>query len=325
MQFTVSKSALSQALSLVGGVIEKRTTIPILSNVKLPAGAETVEITGTDLGLAISVRIPATVAAPGVTTLPGKNLSDYSRLLADGDVTFKTGDTNWTTITTGRAKTRIAGMSAGKFPELPAVPEPILSVPVSALILLINRTRLAITSVESRFTLNGELFSYYDGRLHLVATDGHRLACAWVELPGVQGTKFLLPSSAIRNLGKLSGEAFAISQDENHLFFRAGEALLTVRKLTGNFPDYHGTAYAMKRFVDGVDVSSASSSYVGFNGSNNTFNLSYGTYGLFSSRMVIDEVRLSNIDYSTKPGWIAHEFTLQSQSSAWYTVGSWAP
>ena len=238
MQFSVSKSALCQALSLVGGVIEKRTTIPILSNVKLSAGADSVTITGTDLDSALTVRIPATVAGPGVTTLPGKKLADYSRLLADGDVSFKTGESNWTTITAGRSKTRIAGMSAESFPELPAVPEPILSVPVRALTTLINRTKLAITTVESRFTLNGALFDHHDGHLHLVATDGHRLAFAWVELPSVQGTKFLLPGSAIRNLGKLSGESFAVSQDDNHLFFRAGEALLTVRKLTGNFPDY---------------------------------------------------------------------------------------
>ncbi len=239
MQFSVTKSAICQALSLVSGVVEKRTSIPILSNVRLHAEEGSLTITGTDLDTALSVRIDATVAVPGVTTLPAKKLFDYSRLLPDGDVVFKVGESSWATITAGRSRTRIAGMSAESFPEMPAVPDPVLSVPSGVLMTLVNRVKLAITTIESRFTLNGALFEHNEGKLHLVGTDGHRLAFAVADLPSEQATKFLLPMTIIRNLSKLSGaETFAISQDDNHLFLRAGAAILTARKLTGNFPDY---------------------------------------------------------------------------------------
>jgi len=240
MQFSVSKSALCQALALAGRVVEKRTTIPILSNVKLQAEADALTITATDLDSALTVRIEAKVTEPGVATLPAKKLSDYSRLLPEGDVKIKTDEKSWATITAGRARTRISGMSPESFPELPESPEAAITVPVAKFMSLVDRVRFSITTVESRFTLNGALFDHHDGHLYLVATDGHRLAYAWVELPSEQGTRFLLPTSAIRNLPQLTNgaESFAIGQDNNHLFFRCGEALLTVRKMTGNFPDY---------------------------------------------------------------------------------------
>ncbi|MGD0497560.1 MAG: DNA polymerase III subunit beta [Bryobacteraceae bacterium] len=240
MQFSVTKSALCQALALASRVVEKRTTIPILSNVKLQAEGDFLTITATDLEAALTVRIPAKVAAPGVTTIPAKKLESYCRLLPEGDVNFKVGDSFWTSITSGRSRTRIAGMSAESFPEPPAVPEATITVPAAMFMTLVNRAKFAITTVESRFTLNGALFNHRDGRLHLVATDGHRLAFVFAELAGQENTRFLLPSSAIRNLSQLTtgAEAFAIGQDDNHLFFRSGEALLTTRKLTGNFPDY---------------------------------------------------------------------------------------
>lgn len=239
MQFSVTKAAISNALSMVSGVVEKKTTIPILSNVKLHADAGSLTITGTDLDTALTVRIDAAVDTPGEITLPAKKLDDYCRLLPDGDVRFKSTENNWTTITAGRSRTRIAGMSAESFPTLPTVPDSVLTVPAAAFLTLVNRVKFAISREQSRFTLNGALFDHHDGHLHLVATDGHRLAFGWMDLPSEQPAKFLLPSTVIGNLSKLSGaESFAVSQDDNHLFFRAGAALLTARKLTGNFPDY---------------------------------------------------------------------------------------
>jgi DNA polymerase-3 subunit beta len=207
--------------------------------VKLCADADSLTITGTDLDTALSVRIDAVVKAPGVITLPAKKLFSYSQLLPDGDVGFKVGENSWATITAGRSRTRIAGMSADSFPELPTVPDPALTVPSGVLMTLVNRVKLAISTIESRFTLNGALFEHGDGKLRLVGTDGHRLAFATADLPSQQATRFLMPLTVIRNLSKLSAaESVAISQDDNHLFLRAGSAILTARKLTGNFPDY---------------------------------------------------------------------------------------
>jgi DNA polymerase III subunit beta len=240
MQFAVSKSALTQALALVGQVVEKKSTIPILSNVKLQADADSLTITGTDLEVTLSVRVEAKVAESGVATLPAKKLSDYSRLLAEGDVKFKIGEGGWATITAGRSKTRIAGMLPESFPEMPEAPDAVMSVPVASLLKLINRAKMAICNVESRFTLNGAQFEYREGRLYLIATDGHRLAFASADLAGEGTLKFLLPLSAIKNLPQVASgvESLSISQDDNHLFFRAGGALLVSRKMAGNFPDY---------------------------------------------------------------------------------------
>ena len=251
MQFSVSKSALTQALALVGRVVGKNSAIPILSNVKLEAAGESLTITGTDLDLALSVRVEAKVTEPGVATLPAKKLSDYSRLLPEGDACFKVSDRAWATITAGRSKTRMSGMSPESFPGLPAAPETVISVPVAPLLKLINRVKMAISNIESRFTLNGAKFEYREGRLYLIATDGHRLAFAAAEMAGDGEVKFLLPLTAIKNLPQVAGavETLAISQDDNHLFFRAGQALLVSRKMTGNFPDYERVLPKESRIV----------------------------------------------------------------------------
>jgi len=131
-------------------------------------------------------------------------------------------------------------MSPESFPEMPGAPDGLLNVPVAALSRLINRTRFAISTVESRFTLSGARFEYREGMLYLVATDGHRLAFTSAEVSGAEPVSFILPLVAIKNLPRVAAgvETLTISQDDNHLFFRAGEALLVVRKMTGNFPDY---------------------------------------------------------------------------------------
>jgi DNA polymerase III subunit beta len=251
MQFSISKSALCQALTLASRVVEKRSTIPILSNVKMLADADGLTITATDLDVALSVRVEAKVNAPGICTLPAKKLADYSRLLAEGDVHFKVGETAWATITAGGSRTRIAGMSAEAFPEMPVVPEDALNVPGTMLLSLVNRAKIAISAEESRFTLNGAMFDHREDQLRIVATDGHRLAFACAELPSPKPAKFILPSTAIKNLAHLAigAEPFAIGVDENHLFFRIGNSILTARKLVGNFPDYQRVLPKESKFV----------------------------------------------------------------------------
>src|SRR5215831_3677284 len=246
MEFTVSRADLVRELNLSQGVVEKKTTIPILSNVLVEADKDRIVLTATDLELGIRCSCAARVKKSGGGTIPAKRLLDYVRLLPDGDVQIKIAENHWANLTSGRSRTRMAGMSQESFPELPKMPPVLAEIPLGVLASMIGKTVFAISSEESRFTLNGALLVLKKGGIVLVATDGHRLAMVESsgELPGVNAAyRALLPRKAMAELQKLASDAAAdavvrFSGDENHLFFELGDRLLLSRKLTGNFPDY---------------------------------------------------------------------------------------
>ncbi|HWB83428.1 MAG TPA: DNA polymerase III subunit beta [Bryobacteraceae bacterium] len=247
MEFTVSKADLVRELSLSQGVVEKKTTIPILSNVLLEASGDRLTLTATDLELGIRCSCPAKVKKEGAGTVPARKLLDYVRLLPEGDVSIKILENHWAALTCGRSRTKIAGMSRESFPELPQMPEPLAEIPVKTLASMIARTSFAISMEESRFTLSGALLLMRPEGLVMVATDGHRLAfvqASEAESGRVdQQFRALVPKKAMNELVKLSDEGgdgakIVFAGDENHLFFHVGQRLLITRKLTGNFPDY---------------------------------------------------------------------------------------
>jgi DNA polymerase III subunit beta len=246
MEFTVSKADLVRELSFSQGVVEKKTTIPILSNVLLEASGDRVVLTATDLELGIRSSCPASVKREGSGTIPAKRLADYVRLLPDGDLTIKFLENHWASLTLGRSRTRMAGMSRESYPELPEMPEVGAELPAGVLAAMVARTAFAITAEESRFALNGALLLVRSQGATMVATDGHRLAfvesCAPLESVA-RPFRVLIPRKAMAEVGKLAQEAGAdtmvqIGASENHLFFRLGERLLISRKLSGTFPDY---------------------------------------------------------------------------------------
>ena len=246
MEFTISRADLVRELNLSQGVVEKKTTIPILSNVLIEASGDRIVLTATDLELGIRCSFPAKVKKAGGSTIPARRLLDYVRLLPEGDVNVKVQDNQWASLVSGRSRTRIAGMSKESFPELPQMPAVLAEIPIGVLAGMIGRTIFSISSEESRFTLNGALLILKKGGLAMVATDGHRLAMTETvaDVPGVTGNyRALLPRKAMAELQKLAGESGAdaivkFSGDENHLFFELGDRLLISRKLTGNFPDF---------------------------------------------------------------------------------------
>jgi DNA polymerase III subunit beta len=246
MEFSVNKADLVRELSLSQGVVEKKTTIPILSNVLVEAVGDRIHMTATDLELGIRCSCPATVQREGSGTIPARKLLDYVRLLPDVELQVKFGDNQWASIVCGRSRSRIAGMSRESYPELPTMPDTIAELPLSILAGMIARTIFAISAEESRFTLNGALLFLRTSGVVMVATDGHRLSMVEVkkELPGLSSDyRALLPRKAMQELQKLaqdaSGDAMvAFSADDNHLFFQVGDRLLISRKLTGTFPDY---------------------------------------------------------------------------------------
>lgn len=250
LEFTARREDFLAELALVKDGAEKKATLPILGMVLLEAAGDQVTLTASDLELVIQSTFPAKVKREGAGTLPAKKLHDYVKLLPDGDVRCAVQDANWAGFTGGKNRARIAGMAREHFPEVPAVPDLFVSLPVKALALMIARVQFAISQEESRFTLNAALLLLDWNSMTLVATDGHRLAftqtivrdAEWGN-EGEKPLKLLLPKRAMSEIVKLGADAndeatLQLAQDENHVFARIGPRLLIARKLTGNFPDY---------------------------------------------------------------------------------------
>jgi DNA polymerase III subunit beta len=246
MEFTVKKFDLLRELELTQGVVERKTTIPILSNLLFEAKASGLSITATDLELSIRTSCDARVKKEGAGTIPAKKLYDIIRLLPEAEIKFKLLENHWIHVTCERKNYKLVGMSKENFPALPSFPDAVVKLPAGLLASLISKTTFAISAEESRYTLNGALLVLKPASVTMVATDGHRLAMVETEhkMEGfTQETRVLVPKKAMTEIQRLASEsgddaAVEFAQDESHLFFRFGQRLLTSRKLTGQFPNY---------------------------------------------------------------------------------------
>jgi len=246
MEFSVTKSALLNELNTTQGVIERKTTIPILSNLLVEAQGSCLTITATDLELSIRTSCEAKIKKEGAGTIPAKKLLELVRLLPEGEIKVKLLDNHWVEIVSDRKKYKLVGMAKENFPALPAMPHTLVKVPAAILESLIAKTKFAISMEESRYTLNGGLLILRPDTLAMVATDGHRLALAETDhkLAGLNGeVKVLIPKKAMDEVEKLSSAAGSdahidFAKDESHLFFQVGHRLLISRILTGQFPNY---------------------------------------------------------------------------------------
>jgi DNA polymerase-3 subunit beta len=258
MEITVRKSDLLKELLLLQGVVERKTTMPILANILAEATPEgKLLLAATDLELGLQSACAATVKKSGACALPARRLLDYVRLLPDADIALKRLENNWVSLRCGRANTRMVGMSRENFPELAVFPPAgAVQLPAGPLRAMIQKTIFAISNEETRYTLNGALLVLKPASLAVVATDGHRLAHIVQDKLSLDGLsaelRALVPRKAMAELLGLLEEAPAdaaveFAQDDTHLYFRVpvGEAgaegsrrLLSARKLTGQFPNY---------------------------------------------------------------------------------------
>src|SRR5438045_732459 len=157
MEITVTKDDLLKELTASQGVVERKTTIPILSNFLFEASDERLTITATDLDLSLRTSCTARVKKEGSCTIPARKLYDYVRLLPDGDISIKLLENHWVNIRSGRSNTKMVGMARSNFPSLPAFPSAgIVKIPVSVLQTMISKTIFAISHEESRNTLNSD-------------------------------------------------------------------------------------------------------------------------------------------------------------------------
>ena len=265
MEITVSRQDLVRELTATQSVVERKTTIPILSNFLVEADGDRLNITATDLDQAIRTSSAAKVKKPGSCTIPARKLYDYIRLLPEGDISIKLLENHWVQIRSGRSNTKIVGMARANYPQVPEFPAvPITSISAATLRTLIARTIFAISNEESRYTLNGALLVIKAESLAMVATDGHRLS--YVEKSeeaqeGISGEKrVLIPRKALQELQQLLSapdiEKIDFADDEHTLFFRVGHRTLSSRKLSGQFPNFEAvmprdnTKFAVVRSSD---------------------------------------------------------------------------
>jgi DNA polymerase-3 subunit beta len=247
MEITVSKFELLRELTATQGVVERKTTIPILSNYLFEAAGDKLSLTATDLDLSLRTSCAVKVKKEGACTIPARKLHDYVKLLPDADITIKLLENHWVSIRCGRSNTKMVGMAKSNFPTLPAFPTAgVVKIPAQVLRNMIAKTGFAIASEESRYTLNGALMVLKPESITMVATDGHRLSHierAGTKFEGVSGEmKTLVPKKAMDELKSLldatDAEEIEFAKDESTLYFRIGNRLLTSRQLTGQFPNF---------------------------------------------------------------------------------------
>ena len=249
MELSVGKADLQKELQLCQGVVEKRSTIPILSNVLLKAADGRLQIAATDLDVTILSSCAARVTTPGGVTIEAKRLFDVVRSMPDDDVHMTLQENQSVMIESGTAKFRLLGLPAEDYPTLPTVNvSEGFTIPLDELKTMVGKVKFAITHEETRFQLNGALLKVQPNKMEMVATDGHRMAL--INFPsGIAGAKgkkgsdltILIPRKALDEILRLEGDsegAVRFGVSENQLFFDAGDRRLLARMIDVNFPNY---------------------------------------------------------------------------------------
>jgi len=248
MEFVIQKSDLVRELQTVTGVVEKRATVPILANLLLEAGDNGLQVGASDMEVTIRGTTPATVVQEGGITLPAAKLHEIARSLPEAEVRFKLLDRNVMSISCERTRYKISGQSRAEFPGFPEIDEDSgIRLPGKKLARMIERVAFAITREDPRYSLNGALFLLENGKLTLVATDGHRLAYVADELDvavGDQGKQsVIVPRKALAEVSKLTADLsdddpVLFGKTDNQVFFVVRGHKLTSSLLEGNFPRY---------------------------------------------------------------------------------------
>jgi DNA polymerase-3 subunit beta len=253
MKATIERATLLKSLGHVQSVVERRNTIPILSNVLIEASEDgNLRLMATDLDLQINEMVQANVSQAGATTVSAHTLFDIARKLPEGSQVELHAANGKMQVNAGRARFNLATLPRDDFPviaegELPTAFE----LPAATLRQIIDKTRFAISTEETRYYLNGIFLHVTEGEgpagasvLKAAATDGHRLARVTVDRPeGAQGMPdVIIPRKCVAELRKLLDEVdgtVAVSLSESKVRFGLGTAVLTSKLIDGTFPDYN--------------------------------------------------------------------------------------
>ena len=259
MELTVAKKDLLKLVTRMQGVAERKSTMPVLSNVLLAVdGPNALRLAATDLYLAISGRVPAEISKGGSVAVPAKDLLERVKMMPDGPIHIMTQDNSSTTLKAAGSARRytLKGMPGDDFPPLPAPAEgaPTLAMDVDVLQQLIAKTHFSISTDETRAHLNSALFEWDGDIVRMVTTDGHRLSKMEVKVSGRQASAtMLIPLKAILELRRLCDEALGdaregakdgtkqqiqITQSGSSAFFHGAGMTFSVKLVDAQFPPY---------------------------------------------------------------------------------------
>jgi len=246
MQFTISREALLKPLQLVSGVVERRQTLPVLSNVLLVVEGDVLSLTGTDLEVELIGKAQTDPGAnPGSITVPAKKLLDICKSLTDSAMVEVSQSDEKLVIKSGRSRFTLATLPAGDFPSIEDEPETFtLTIDQPKLKELLESTNFAMAQQDVRYYLNGMLFEVAQDHLRVVATDGHRLAMQSIpmenELDNTQ--QLIIPRKGIMELMRLLGEGaepLTLVFGSNHIRAQMSDYVFTSKLVDGKFPDYN--------------------------------------------------------------------------------------
>jgi DNA polymerase III subunit beta len=247
MEFVIQKSDLVRELQTVTGVVEKRTTLPILANLLLEAQAGAIEVGASDLEISIRGKVPAKVKGTGSVTLPANKLHEIARLLPGAEVSFKVLERSQVAISCERTRYKIAGQPRDEFPSFLEVdPKEAIQVPGGVLRRMIARVAFAASMESMDPSLRGALLLVQKGQITVVATDGYRLSYVSQKAavaPSGGEVRLVVPRKALLELQKLLGEVadgenLSFGTKGNHVFFLVGSHVLTSTVPVLNFPKY---------------------------------------------------------------------------------------
>jgi DNA polymerase-3 subunit beta len=245
MHFTIQREALLKPLQLVAGVVERRQTLPVLSNVLLVVEGQQLSLTGTDLEVELVGRVALEEPAePGEITVPARKLMDICKSLPGDALIDIRVDEQKLLIKAGRSRFTLSTLPANDFPTVEEGPGSLnFSLVQSKLRRLIERTSFAMAQQDVRYYLNGMLLEVNAGILRAVATDGHRLAMCAMQagLEGVDRHQVIVPRKGILELARLLTEQdgeVRIVLGQHHIRATTGEFTFTSKLVDGKFPDY---------------------------------------------------------------------------------------
>ncbi len=250
MEFSVNKETLTKALQKIQGIVEKRNTMPILSNALIEAHNGAMHVTATDLEVGMKSSYPVNVIKEGKITVAAKKIYEIIKELSDEEITFSTKDNDWIEIHCGKAHFNIVGLSPDEFPYFPKVNDNIfITLNNNFLSEMIKKTSYAICNDETKFNLNGILIKAANdddkSLIRMVATDGHRLSVTEKEFSGSIGNELnkgvIFPKKGIYELKKLTEEEngeIMLGFMDNSAVIKKDNTVIVMRLIDGEFPDY---------------------------------------------------------------------------------------